>query len=223
MYQPPHFKQHDGQAIRDLVAAHPLASLVRHSAADGLVADPVPMLLEDGGEHGVLRGHVARANPLWRHDGEVMAVFQGPHGYVSPSWYADKAVHGRVVPTWNYAVVQVHGRLRAVEDADWLMGLLGRLTDHHETGRPARWQVQDAPADFTRQLLKVIVGIEVEITRIEAKWKVSQNRTPADQQTVLEGLLREPSAAARAMGEMMSALTGAGTRVRGQDVEDGRQ
>jgi transcriptional regulator len=192
MYQPAHFEQTDAAAIARLLAAHPLATLVWQSA-DGLSAEHVPLLFDRGdadGAHGTLRGHVARANALWREGAgqPVMAVFQGTQAYVSPSWYPSKAAHGKVVPTWNYAVVHAHGTLRAVDDADWLRTLVGRLTDTHEAGLAQRWQVGDAPADFIAQMLGAIVGIEIPVARLQGKWKLSQNRNAADRAGVQAGL-----------------------------------
>jgi transcriptional regulator len=192
MYQPAHFEQTDVAAIARLLAAHPLATLVWQSA-DGLSAEHVPLLFDRGdadGAHGTLRGHVARANALWREGAgqPVMAVFQGTQAYVSPSWYPSKAAHGKVVPTWNYAVVHAHGTLRAVDDADWLRTLVGRLTDTHEAGLAQRWQVGDAPADFIAQMLGAIVGIEIPVARLQGKWKLSQNRNAADRAGVQAGL-----------------------------------
>jgi transcriptional regulator len=195
MYLPAHFAQHDRAALHGLIAAHPLATLVT-LGPDGTVADLLPLKLhtgDDGGEE--LRGHVARANPLWRHaDGQpVLVLFQGPQAYVTPSWYASKARHGKVVPTWNYTMVQARGRLQAVDDAPWLRELVGLLTDTHESPRPAPWQVDDAPADFVQQLLRAIVGIRIPVEQLVGKWKVSQNRDEADRQGVAAGLAESPS------------------------------
>ena len=205
MYQPSHFLQTDRDRIAALVAAHPLATLVTREDDDSLCADPVPLLWEPGGEHGVLRGHVARANPLWRRSARpVLAVFNGPQAYVSPSWYPTKQAHGKVVPTWNYAVVHVHARLRAVEDETWLRGLLQRLTDAHEAHRPQPWRVEDAPPDFTGSLLRAIVGLELEVLRVEAKWKLSQNRSAEDRQGVVDGLRQEPTGDAQDLARWMT-------------------
>jgi transcriptional regulator len=206
MYLPSHFAQQDPVAIAELVRTHPLATLV-WSAADGLSAEHVPLMLErgaDDGEFGTLRGHVARANPLWRGaaGAAVMAVFQGAQAYVSPSWYPGKPLHGKVVPTWNYAVVHGHGALRVVEDATWLRALVGRLTDRHEAGRAQRWQVDDAPADYVAQMVAAIVGIEVPLQRLQGKWKHSQNRGAEDRDSVVEGL-RSGDAGSRALAAAM--------------------
>lgn len=193
MYMPRHFEQGDASAIAALVRAHPLAIVVTHGD-DGLSADHVP--LEHDAQAGVLRGHVARANPMWqRSDGRpVLAVFRGPEAYVTPSAYPSKVEHQRVVPTWNYAVVHAHGTLRAVQDADWLHALVSRLTDRHESTRAHPWSVADAPADYVQTMLRAIVGIEITISRLQAKWKVSQNRSEADRLGVADVLAGHPMA-----------------------------
>lgn len=193
MYLPRHFAQDDPAALQSLMRAHPLATLV-HGAGDALTAEHVP--LEYDADAGVLRGHVARANPVWREaDGQVvLAVFHGPQAYVSPSWYPSKAEHHKVVPTWNYAVVHARGRLKAVDDADWLRALVGRLTAGQESARPAPWSVDDAPPDFLQQMLRAIVGIEIAVEQLQGKWKMSQNRAEADRHGVIAGLGDDPAA-----------------------------
>ena len=206
MYLPKHFEQHDPAELQRLMREHPLATLVMQ-AADGVTADHVPLEYVAGvGEHGTLRGHVARANPLWR-DGAaapVLAVFNGPQAYITPSWYPSKAETHKVVPTWNYAVVHAHGTLHAIEDAPWLHALVTRLTGHHESSRAAPWAVSDAPDDYVQQMLRAIVGIEIRVERLVGKWKLSQNRTPADLQGTIAGLL-EGAADARATADWMNA------------------
>ena len=160
---------------------------------------------EGDGALGTLRGHVARANPVWREaaGAQVLAAFQGPQAYITPSWYPSKAASAKVVPTWNYAVVHARGTLRVTEDAAWLRALVGRLTDVHEASRAHRWQVDDAPADYIEQMLRAIVGIEIEITSLQGKWKVSQNRSAADRAGVAAGLGSIDSDAARAMAGLI--------------------
>ena len=196
MYLPAHFAESRPQVLRDFIAAHPLGLLVTQNRAGGIDANSVPFFLDAGDEAspGVLRAHVARANPLWkeaRDDVDALVVFQGPHGYVSPAWYPSKAEHGKVVPTWNYLMVQGRGRLRAVDDKAWLRAFVTRLTDHHEGGRAAPWAVTDAPADFIEATLGAIVGIEIPLSSLVGKWKVSQNRSAADRAGVVAGLVRE--------------------------------
>jgi transcriptional regulator len=207
MYQPPHFREERTEVQHALMRAHPLALLVTFGEG-GLTANPVPLILHpERGEKGVLRGHLARANPQWRSfdpSVECLAVFQGVDAYITPSWYATKRETGKVVPTWNYAVVQAYGRLTVIEDAGWLGEQVRSLTDRHEAARPAPWAVADAPENFVRAQLKGIVGIEIAIDRIEAKWKVSQNRNEADRAGVTEGLLGEEDEAARAMASLVA-------------------
>jgi transcriptional regulator len=195
VYLPKHFEQNDRAALAALMRERPLATLVV-AAPDGPTADLIPLEFSPAeGEHGTLRGHVARANPLWRHAGaQTLAVFTGPEAYVSPNWYASKREHGKVVPTWNYTMVQARGVLRAVDDAPWLRALVGRLTDRHEASQPAPWQVSDAPQDFVQQMLRAIVGIEIALTSLVGKWKVSQNRSAADRDGVALGLAAHPMA-----------------------------
>jgi transcriptional regulator len=207
MYLPKHFEQQDTQAIAQLLALNPLATLVWHSA-QGLTAEHLPLMFERGagdGVHGTLRGHVARANPVWREaaGAPVLAVFQGPQAYITPSWYPSKAETAKVVPTWNYAVVHVRGTLRIVEDAQWLRALVGRLTDTHEAARTQRWQVGDAPDDYIASMLAAIVGIEMPIEAMQGKWKVSQNRSSADRAGVVAGLDAQAGDAAQAMARLV--------------------
>ncbi len=181
MYLPKHFEETRPEVLDALMAAHPLATLVTQGA-EGLEANHVPLSTRRTANGGLLlEGHVARANTLWQHAGQdFLVVFQGPQTYVSPSWYASKKEHGKVVPTWNYAVVHAQGKLMAHDDPKWLQEFLSRLTQTHETKVASDWKVTDAPEDFIEQLKKTIVGIEIPVTRIIGKWKVSQNRPVVD-------------------------------------------
>ena len=184
MYTPKHFVETRVEALHGLIRAYPFATLVTR-AADGVTANHLPFELV--GE--VLHGHVARGNELARLDGaEVLLVFQGPDGYISPNWYPSKHETGREVPTWNYAVVHVHGRLRVIDDAAWLRRLLETLTDHHEAGQPQPWKISDAPDDHIETSLRAIVGLEVSIDRIEGKFKLSQNHPARNRAGVIAGL-----------------------------------
>lgn len=186
MYVPAHFAAPE-DALAQLLAAPGAVDLVSSTAA-GLTATTLPMLLV--GDH--LEGHLARPNPQWRDTvGDVLVIVRGPDAYVSPSWYATKAEHGRVVPTWDYVLAHVHGELVVHEDAEWLAGHVRRLTEVHEGGRPAPWSMDDAPARFVAGQLHAIVGVQVCIARVEAKWKLSQNRSPADVDGVVRGLLAD--------------------------------
>jgi transcriptional regulator len=208
MYTPKHFEETDLGVLHALMRAHPLATWVTTDADGVLVANHVPFLVDpDRGEHGTLVAHVARANPVWRTGTRSIVVFQGAQAYISPSWYPGKQDHGKVVPTWNYAVVHAHGTLRAIEDRDWLLRLVTRLTDTHEAGSAAPWKVADAPADYVDQMLKAIVGIEIPIERIEGKWKVSQNRPAVDRLGVADGLSARGDAQAAAMAALIRDVT----------------
>ena len=192
MYLPKHFEETRPEALHELIRAHPLGMLVTLNGA-GLQANSVPFILDadPAGGPGILRAHVARANPLWREtrgDVEALVVFQGPQAYISPGWYASKAEHGKVVPTWNYVMVQARGTLRAVDDADWLRAFVTRLTTRHEAVQAQPWAVTDAPADYIDTMLRAIVGIEIPLTALTGKWKVSQNRPAADRAGVVAGL-----------------------------------
>ena len=196
MYLPKHFEQRDPVALSALMHAHPLATLIV-ATPDGPTADLIPLEYHaNDGPHGTLRGHVARANPLWNYAGAAaLAVFKGPQAYVSPNWYPSKREHGKVVPTWNYTMVQARGTLHAVDDAPWLHALVRRLTDRHEAAQASPWAVDDAPDDYVQQMLRAIVGIEIRLTTLTGKWKVSQNRSAADRQGVADGLRDDPMGA----------------------------
>ncbi len=156
----------------------------------GLMANPVPFQLVAEGDSVVLRAHMSRANPQLAEldDAEVLAVFQGPQAYVTPSWYATKAETGKVVPTWNYMIVQARGHVRRVDDAAWLRAQIEALTGTQEAGRTEPWAVEDAPADYIAAQIKGIAGVEIAVTQLDGKWKLSQNRTAADRAGVIEGL-----------------------------------
>ena len=186
MYSPSHFDEDRPQLLHGLIAQHPLGTVITHGAT-GLEANHIPFELcaaTADAPFGVLRAHVARANPLWRHEGETMVVFQGQSAYVSPALYEDKPLTGKVVPTWNYMAVHAHGTLRAIEDPAWILAQLERLTLQHESARQAPWAVADAPRDFLDRLLAAIVGIEIPVQRMQGKWKVSQNRSDRDQKVI---------------------------------------
>lgn len=203
MYVPSNFEETRTDVLHQLVRDQPFAVLVTHTP-DGLDANHIPLELDPApAPLGTLRGHVSRANPVWRTASstvEALAIFQGPDSYITPAWYATKRETGKVVPTWNYAVVHAYGPLRVIEDPAWLRALVERLTARHEAGRPAPWQVSDAPADYVAAMIRGIVGIELPITRLVGKWKVSQNRSEPDRAGVAAGLqsLGDPGAAAMA-------------------------
>jgi transcriptional regulator len=197
MYLPKHFAETDIGVMHELMRAHPLATVVTQGA-DGLDANHIPLHLDAGaGPNGTLRGHVARANPLAADttvNRKILVIFKGPDCYISPSVYATKAEHGKVVPTWNYAAVHAYGELRLIDDADWLLAQLHGLTAEHEAGLPHPWAVDDAPADYIGKMLGAIVGIEISIDRLVGKWKVSQNQPAVNQASLIAALDGQPMA-----------------------------
>ena len=210
MYLPAHFEEHDVPTLHALIRAHSLATLVTLDAAGELTANHIPMLIDpEPAPWGTLRGHVARANPVWQEaarDRDSLAVFVGPQTYVTPSWYETKREHGRVVPTWNYAVVHAYGRLRAIDDREWLRAFVTRLTDTHEAGRSPVWHVTDAPAEHVDRLLGSIVGIEIPVARMAGKWKVSQNQNAANRAGVVDGLRAGSDDDGRAMADLVERV-----------------
>jgi transcriptional regulator len=193
MYLPTHFEEKNPELLDAFIREYPLGLLITQNASGEMSANSIPFLLDadPAGGPGILRAHVARANPLWRDarsDTESLVAFQGPQAYISPSYYASKAEHHKVVPTWNYVMVQGRGRMRAIDDAQWVHALVTRLTERHETPRKAPWAVTDAPADFIATMVRAIVGIEIVLTSLTGKWKVGQNRSTADRQGVARGL-----------------------------------
>ena len=193
MYQPLVFREENLDTLHAFIRAHPLATLIT-SGSGGLLANLVPFTFVESGEKGTLRAHVAKANDqveALRSGAETLIVFQGPNAYITPSWYVSKQEHGRVVPTWNYVVVQARGTPRILDDPDWLRTQIQDLTASQEHKRATPWSVNDAPEPFISGQIKSIIGVEIPISTIEGKWKVSQNRSAADRQGVEEGLRRE--------------------------------
>ncbi len=198
MYIPPPFKQEDIAVLRETMTRIGFVSLVTDTAT-GLLATQAPVLFDtNDGEHGTLRGHIARANPQWKAatDQDALAIFVGSNGYVSPQWYAAKREHGRVVPTWNYVAVHAYGKVRFSDDRDLLLDIVTRLTEKNEADFDHPWKVSDAPSDYVEGMLKAIVAFEMPISRIEASWKLSQNRSEADRSGTMEGLRSRGSAVA---------------------------
>ncbi len=208
MYIPPQFEQPDVEVMHELIRKRPLATLVT-LGANGINANHIPLHLAEMPEpFGVLRGHIARANPLWHDlasDVETLAIFHGPDAYISPSWYATKQEAGKVVPTWNYEVVHAYGSLRVIDDAVWVRAQLEALTQQNEAAFPKPWAVSDAPEDFTEKLLGAVVGIEMVITRLTGKWKVSQNQPPQNRRSVIQGLNVSGQSEAVAMAALVNA------------------
>jgi transcriptional regulator len=209
VYIPKHFEETSLPVLHALIRAHPLATWVTQSGEPpgALDADHVPLLLDASrGELGTLVGHVARANPVWKSlagAADSLVIFQGPEAYITPSWYPSKRAHGKAVPTWNYAVVHVRGSARAIQDRDWLLRHVTQLTGTHEAQQTAPWQVADAPADYIDQMLRAIVGIEIAITDIVGKWKVSQNRSQDDRFGVATGLAEQNTERSKAMASLV--------------------
>lgn len=211
MYQPPHFREERLEIQHALIRAHPLGLLIS-PGEDGLLANPVPFLLDAAAApKGVLRAHLARANRQWQAlaaGQPALVVFQGVDTYITPSWYETKKETGKVVPTWNYAIVQVRGPVRVIEDREWLRRQITALTAEHESSRSEPWAVTDAPEDFVEAQLKGIIGIEMTIETIEGKWKVSQNRPLADRIGVTAGLAAEADPRAAEMERLVRAYGG---------------
>lgn len=226
MYNPKHFEQHDAAVIAELIQQHPLATLVT-STAGHLVADHIPFLLE--GELAIgakLIGHVARGNPVWKSGNtegessgsanaqpEALLIFQGPSAYITPNWYPSKQENHLVVPTYNYAVVHLYGKLTASQDEQVKRRVVSHLTNSMEARRTGPWKIEDAPADYIEKMLSAIVAVELSVTKIEAKWKVSQNRSDNDRLGVAEGLARQAqSEDDLKMSRIVTAKTGTGLK-----------
>jgi transcriptional regulator len=207
VYVPAHFAPPSPAEVVDLLDRHGAADLVTPTAG-GLLASLLPFVHDaaDHGGPGVLRGHLARNNPQWKAapTGEALVIVRGPDAYVSPSWYASKAEHGRVVPTWNYVTAHVYGSVMVHDDASWVDAVVRDLTAKHEAAMASPWSVDDAPPAFVAGQLRAIVGVEVVISRVEAKWKLSQNRPPADVDGVIDAL-GNGSAVGAAMTEVRDA------------------
>ncbi|HEY1720212.1 MAG TPA: FMN-binding negative transcriptional regulator [Magnetospirillaceae bacterium] len=194
MYLPPLFEEKDQGKLHATIRESGLATLVTVTAA-GPYASHVPMLLDPAkGPHGTLRGHIALANPQSKTmvaGAGALAIFLGPDAYISPSYYATKKQHGKVVPTWNYLAIHAAGPIRFFDDAESLLAIVTALTQKFEGQRAAPWAVSDAPADYVQTMLKAIVGFEIEIATLEGKWKMSQNQPAENKPGVVEGLRRD--------------------------------
>jgi len=190
MYIPDEFRVGDVARMHALMRARPFASLVSHSST-GLYASHLPTVLKDEGAYGIIECHLARANPHWKDvasGNEALMIFHGAEGYISPNWYPSKAAHGKVVPTWNYAIVHAYGHAETMENKDWLRRHVGELTAQQEKTQARPWALSDAPQSYVDAMLRGIVGFRFVITRLEGKWKMSQNRELNDQLGVTKGL-----------------------------------
>jgi transcriptional regulator len=197
MYQPDDFPVEDVSEMHALMRARPFAALIS-SGSTGLYASHLPTVLKDEGPYGVIECHLARPNPHWKElaeGNEALMIFQGPEGYITPNWYPSKAQHGKVVPTWNFAVVHAYGRPEVMKDKDWLLQHVTELTAQQESSEAKPWTPSDAPATYIEIMLRGIVGFRFAITRLEGKWKMSQNREVQDRVGVVKGL------SARAAGD----------------------
>jgi len=209
MYIPRANEENRVSVMQALMVSHPLATLVTLGDS-GLFASHIPMVLEsDGSQFGVLKGHISRANRQWRDfvpTVDALAIFAGHQHYISPNWYPGTKEHGKEVPTWNYVVVHAYGALKVIQDADWLLTDVEKLTNIHEAGSPVPWKVSDAPKDFIKSQLNGIVGLELPIQRLQGKWKVSQNRTESERKGVVEGLSKLNSPESLAMKALVEEI-----------------
>lgn len=211
MYLPKHFEEPDVSVLHALIRSHPLGAWVTQAGGE-LLVNHIPFLVDPSrGEHGTLVGHVARANPVWKSFSKEVpsvVIFQGPEGYISPSFYPAKKEHGKVVPTWNYAVVHAHGTPRVIDDAGWLLKHVTAMTNRQESRHQAvPWAVTDAPADFIQSMVKMIVGIEIPLDTLVGKWKMSQNRAMPDRVGTIAGLKERGDRASQEVAEVVERYT----------------
>ena len=214
MYIPRSHAEERAEELAAFVTANPLGALVTAGASGELFATHMPFIFDAAaGEHGILEAHMARANPhhALSHGGaEALVIFTGPDAYITPNWYPEKTTHGRVVPTWNYVAVHAYGVLQLIDDPEWLLPHLHRLTNRSEASRVAPadgapWRVTDAPQDYIAQQMKAIVGVEIRVTRLEGKWKMSQNRSAESIDGVIAGLSASPDAIDREVSAIVAA------------------
>lgn len=209
MYLPAHFNESRVEVLHQMMRARPLATLVA-VCESGLVANHIPVeTLSDPPPYGLIRGHIARANPLWRNyrpESEALAIFQGPQAYISPSFYPLKKQTGEVVPTWDYAVVHARGTLKFIQDAGWLREFVSGLTNSHEAPRQMPWKIDDAPPPYIEKMLSLIVGFEFSVVGLSGKWKLSQNHPESNRLGVAQGLSGAAEAEPREVGAMLTAL-----------------
>jgi transcriptional regulator len=204
MYQPDSFRVDDVVQMHALMHAKPFAALIS-PAPTGLYATHLPTVLKDEGPFGLVECHVARANPHWKHlaESEALMIFQGVEGYVTPNWYPSKARHGKVVPTWNYAVVHAYARPEVITDKAWLRRHVAELTAQQETRESTPWSLADAPESYIEVMLRGIVGIRLPVARLEGKWKMSQNREAEDRAGVVQGFTQRAEGEDLALAEMV--------------------
>ena len=206
MHRPDHFRVDDVAEMHALMRGRPFAALVSAGAA-GLYATHLPTILKNDGPYGLIECHLARANPHWKDlatGGEALMIFQGPEGYITPNWYPSKALHGKAVPTWNYAVVHAYGRPEVMQEKDWLLRHVTELSAQQERNEARPWAVSDAPVSYIEVMLRGIVGFRFAITRLEGKWKMSQNREADDRAGVVKGLTARASGDDLEIAEIVS-------------------
>jgi transcriptional regulator len=215
MYQPEHYRVEDVAQMHALMRARPFAALIS-CGSNGLYATHLPTVLKDEGAHGLIECHLARANPHWKdlaEGNEALMIFQGAEGYITPNWYPSKTLHGKVVPTWNYAVVHAYGRPEMMQDKDWLRRHVSELTAQQERNEPQPWMVTDAPASYVDVMLRGIVGFRFPVMRLEGKWKMSQNRDVQDREGVAKGLGQRGEDDDREMAELVSRYIAPGRNI----------
>ena len=206
MYTPKYHALTDIATMHSHIAEHPLGAWVC-TAKNQLVANHIPFVLDaQHGSNGRLLGHVSRANPVWRElygGAPSVVMFMGPHAYITPSWYPGKHQHGKVVPTWNYVTVHAHGVARAMEDPDWILDVINRLTDAQEVRRKEPWKVSDAPSEYIEKMLRAVVAIEIVIERLEGRLKVSQDEDDQDRLGTVEGLRQSSTAPSQVLANLV--------------------
>jgi transcriptional regulator len=212
MFLPDHFRVEDVAEMHALMRARPFAALVSNTPA-GLYGTHLPTVLKEEGAFGTIECHLSRANPHWKdlaEGGEAMMIFEGPDGYITPNWYATKAATGKAVPTWNYAIVHAYGRPEVMKEKDWMLRHVTELSDQQERTEAHPWKVSDAPEKYVDVMLRGIVGFRFEITRLEGKWKMSQNREPQDRFGVIDGLKARAAGDDLAIAETVAGKMTAG-------------
>jgi len=193
MYSPRKYQENDINKLKGMMAKHSFATLITYNDS-GIEANHIPLLLNQSAGKDVLQGHVAKANPLWKNianKSEVLIIFNGPNCYISPNYYPTKQENGKAVPTWNYVTVQVKGTVSFIHDEHWNLTMLNNLTKKHEANQSTPWSVSDAPQEYIDKMLSAIVGLEIDISSISGKWKVSQNHPEVNKQGIVEGLSQE--------------------------------
>lgn len=206
MFIPKHFQEEDNDKLTDFIAQYPFATIVSHTAS-GIEANHIPLYLEQHNDKKILLGHIAKGNPLWKNlqsSEESLVIFNGPNCYVSPNYYPSKQEHGRAVPTWNYQVVHAKGCIHCFHDDARKLEVVNHLTNLHEIEQKTPWSVSDAPSIYIEKMLSAIVGVEIEVTSLVGKWKVSQNQSENNQQGVIKGLSLEADANSQKMAEIVN-------------------